>query len=177
MSQKKRQTVLVIVMLAMLSTAVAWSLGDLVEKKEAARFSAEDLQACKDMADQISLLRKGPTIATSREMQGRELGARIDTAARQAGLSSDALVSRDGLSARKLRNQPYLQKPTQLTLRGVTMPQLISFLRGLTVDSGLSVQDLNLTASPAASPAETWDVITTVTYLIYSPSPSRGARP
>ncbi len=174
MNQRKRQSILVIVMLSMLSLAAAWSLGDLLEQRDLARRSAEELQACREMSEKIRELHKGPAIAADREMQGQELGARIDSAASQASLPGGALVSRDGLSARPVGDLPYLTKPTQLRLRGVTLGQLTRFLSHLTGRSGLRVQDLTLTHSPRPGPKETWDATTTVTYLIYSPRASRG---
>jgi type II secretory pathway pseudopilin PulG len=174
MTQRKRQSILVIVMLSMLSVAAVWALGDLLEQRDLARRSGEDLQACREMAQQIRRLGKGPTIAADREMQVQELGARIDVAASQASLPGGALVSRDSLSARLVRDLPYLRKPTQLRLRGVTLGQLTRFLSHLTGESGLWVQDLTLMNSSQPGPKETWDVTTTVTYLIYSPRASRG---
>lgn len=174
MNPRKRQSILVIVMLSMLSVAAAWSLGDMLEHRDLARRSGEDLETCREMGERIRQLSQGPTIAADREMQGQELGARIDSAASQASLPSGALVSRDGLSARPVRDLPYLRKPTQLQLRGVTLGQLTRFLSHLTGETGLWVQDLTLRHSNRPGPMETWDVTTTVTYLIYSPRSSRG---
>jgi hypothetical protein len=169
MNPRKRQAILVGVMMAMLAIAAVWSLGRMFEQRRSARRAATDLAAVTAMAQRMKGLRDQPAVASAQDMGVRELGTRIDEASGKAGLPRNALRSVDPRSARPVGDTPYLQKPTTLELQGVSLTQLASFLYHLTSEPGLVVRDLRIRSPRRDDVGSQWNAEATLTYLIYSP--------
>lgn len=169
MAPRKRQFILVSVMLAMLVIAAAWSIHWMLGQREVATLAADDLAACQSLAREIRQLRQKPSIAAASEIGGQELGARIEEASRLAQLSPTVLEGVFPQASRRLGDSPYLHKPTALALRGVSTMQLVTFLYHLTDHGGLSVHDLRLRTPRGDSTGKLWDAEATVTCLVYSP--------
>jgi hypothetical protein len=169
MNPRKRQAILVGVMLAMLSVGAVWNLNWMLEQRQDARRAAGDLVACEVLAEQMGQLRSKPAVASAKDMGVRELGSKIDAASARARLGRTALRGVDPRSARPVGDTPYLQKPTTLDLQQVTLPQLTSFLYHLTNEPGLVVRDLRLRSPRRRAEGKDWNAEATLTYLIYSP--------
>ena len=76
---------------------------------------------------------------------------------------------------RRLADSVYLEKPTQVSVRQLTLQQLITFLHDLSDDSSnLWVPSLRIRSSQVATVAGRWDAEMTVSYLIYSPIQPAG---
>lgn len=168
MPARKRQAMLVTLMLVLLLLATSWSVNWMVEQRAAAKSAAEDLAFCRDLAAPIERLRGNATIAKSSEMAVQELGARIESATKQAQMGSASLEGVFPQAARRVGDSPYLRKPTTLTLRGVTLGQLVTFLHHVVDQSELNVDELRIQA-PRENAAVLWDAEATVTYLIFAP--------
>ena len=171
-----RQLVLTGMMVVLLAGAAAWGVRWTVEQRGRARTAAGDLDRCRELADAIRALRDKPAVASAEAMGIQELGRRIEAACRQAGFQSAALEGVFPQSARRAGESPYLVKPTALALRGVTLPQVVTFLYHLTNGSGLSVRDVRLQTPRGDAPQSVWDAEATVTYLMYAPVKETGPR-
>ncbi|MFP4139700.1 MAG: hypothetical protein ACOCZU_06160 [Planctomycetota bacterium] len=169
MSPRKRQRILVGIMLAMLAVAALWSLSYLFEQRADAERAAGELSACRVLARRMTALRDKPAVASAKDVGVRELGTRIDAASAKARLGRQALRSVDPGSPRAMDDTPYLLKPTTLELQGVTLPQLTSFLYHLTSEPGLVVRDLRIRNPRRDSEGADWNAEATLTWLIYSP--------
>lgn len=175
MTEARRKTILVGLMLVLLAGGVAWSAQGMLAKRQAAQYAAEDLAACRRLAEEIESFRGRPAVAASQALGVRELGERIEAALTQAAMAGGAIEGIYPQPTRRLGQTPYLQKPTALALRGVPLEQLAVFLHTLTAQSGLSVRDLRL-RTPHGDPSPgVWNAEVTIVYLIYAPaSKARG---
>lgn len=103
-----------------------------------------------------------------------QLNQRLRAAALDAGLS-DQLLSIEPGQPQQLRDRDLKDTPIFLQLNGVTLPQLVAFLRCLTEDDRHVVpRNVSLTAPPGGpattrDAAEPWTADITLAYLTYSP--------
>jgi hypothetical protein len=111
-------------------------------------------------------------------MGSQELGQRTEAALQKAQVAATALEGVYPQTVRPVGDSPYLQKPTVLALKGVTLRQLTSFLVALTDGSGLTVKDLRLRIPHGDAARDLWDAEVTLTCLIYEPpaKPKPGGR-
>jgi hypothetical protein len=172
MTPEKRQMVLMGLMLAMLAVAAVWAVDAMASSRRAAEADAADLAVCRDLAAELAALRKQPAVASSEAIDVQQLGDRIQAASQQAGLASQ-LEGVFPQSPRRMGDSPYVQKPTSLSLRGVTLGQLATFVFQLTSDGALNVRDLRLRSRTGDPDDSLWDAEATLTYLIYQPTTSR----
>lgn len=155
---------------------LGWSWGYCAQQRGAALTAAQDAATCQRLAQQIQSLRQRPSIAGSEQLQTTELARRIEQAARAAGIDVAAsLVRIVPETPQRIGEGPYLQAPTSVTLRGLSLQQVLSVLHQLSsTDAALSTRDLRLSApregsDEASGAVERWDVELTICYLIYSP--------
>lgn len=103
-----------------------------------------------------------------------QLNQRLRAAALDAGLS-DQLLSIEPGQPQQLRDRDLKDTPIFLQLNGVTLPQLVAFLRRLTEDDRHIVpRNVSLTvptnaAATTRDAAELWTADLTLGYLTYSP--------
>ena len=170
---QKRQILLVSVMLGMLAIAAMWSLSRASEQASNAQYAMDDLTECQRLADSIAAFRSKPTIASAKVKEDYEMGARIDDASKKANLPPDSLQGLFPQSARRRGRSSYLEKPTSLALRDVSLPQLATFLHHLSDNTGLTVRDVRIRTPHGSESGNRWDAEATVTYLIYQPTTKR----
>ncbi len=174
MIANRRLAVLLGLMVTTLAVVALWNVRWMAEQRRAARFAMADLRACEQLADRIASLRLEPIVAASQDMGIQELGERIEQAQQRARMTGPALEGVFPQAARRVGDTPYMVKPTALSLRGVTLTQLCTFLYHLTHESGLNVRDLRLRSPRGDVSADQWDAEATLTYLIYSPPAATG---
>ena len=170
MNSRKRKTILIGTMLVMLAIAAAWNVNWMMDQRDQARHAARQLAACRALAQQIDALRDQPAVASSEAIGVQELGQRLADAARKANLGDRRPRSVRPQSARRVGDSPYLRKPTDLALRGLSLQQTAAFLHHLTAASKLTVQDLRLRTPHGNINADTWNAEATLTYLVYEPA-------
>ncbi len=168
MSAERRQAVLVGALIVALTIAAVWTFDWMREQRAAAERSRAELALCSDLADALQSAADKPKVAESEAAGVQELGDRIETAMRRARLDPRALESVRPQAARPVEDSAYSRKPTGLTLRGVTLEQLVTFLRSLTDGTGLGVRQLRLRAPHGAADGDVWNAEATVTYLVYT---------
>ncbi len=159
-----------VVFAVMLSLAAGWSVNWALEQKQKARIAAKDVARCEQLVQSIMRLRGKPTVAMTEAMEVQELGQRIESASSKAQLPNAALEGVFPQPPGRVEGSPYLQKPTSLVMRGVSLPQLTTFLHDLTNDTGMNVRDLRLRTPHGQVDDHIWDAEATLTYLIYSPA-------
>jgi hypothetical protein len=76
---------------------------------------------------------------------------------------------------RRIGESPYLEHPTQLLLRQVTLAQVFSFLHALS-DGGspLEARSIRLSAAREDPTGTQWTVELTLSYKLYSPIPAKA---
>ncbi len=155
--------------LTVLAGVSVWSIFWMARQRADAQTAAEDRSECRSLARTIALLRDRPTVAATEDMGTERLSARIEAARAQAQFAGRELDGVFPQPPRRLGDSPYLEAPTSLVLRGVTLARLAAFLHYLSDGSGLNVRDLVLRAPRGDAPRDTWDAEATLTYLIYAP--------
>lgn len=170
MNELKRQRILVSVLVGLLCVTAYWNHGRLRQSQAAVMSGRESLQDCRDAAQTIRMLRRRPAMAGSQEMQLTEITRRIEQAVQTAGASANDIMLIRSQPPRRVEDTVYKEKPTQVTLRQVTLQEVVRFLHELTGDdSGLRAGNLRLTAPRDQQTGDTWSVEVTLTYLIYAP--------
>lgn len=179
---------LVWLLIVMLLGAAAWSHGRYVQAKNAAQAATADLLESQALAQRVEKLTERAPVALAGELQISALAGAIEQAASTAQLPIAGVLRINPQAPRRVGDTPYLQKPTDVSLRSVTLQQLIGFLHALSADrSNLWPTELSLSApravaaspsarGPGAGPAEQsdrWDADLTLSYLIYSPPAAR----
>ena len=169
----KQLFILTGVLIGVLGIAATWSAMWMNGRRADAAYISGDLQRSMALAEQITQLKAQPTIALAEDMGIRELDPKIETALKAAGLPRRPTI--EGIfpqAAYALGGLPYQIKPTGVSIRNVSLGQLLAFLYYLTDRTGLNVRDLRLRAARSGD-ATRWDAEATITYLIYSPSDDR----
>jgi hypothetical protein len=145
----------------------------LMQARSNADIAIADAARCRSLSNQIVALKTKPTIAGTREQAQEELTARIEAAAKIFGITGDNLASITPEPAQRLADSVYLEKPTTIQLRQVTLAQVAGLLCRLATDgTGLRIKSLRLSAPPQSGNTDVWSAETTITYLIYSPQPT-----
>jgi hypothetical protein len=163
------------VVLAVLIVSAGWSFYWMTSAELSAQNSAENLQICKRLADQIKKMHTQPLRAALETRTSTELAGQIETSAKTANLRQNCILQIDPQTARRLGNTAYKEQPTMVELRDVTLKQLVVFLNALTDDqSGMDVAELRLESSRddsanAQQTEETWLAEVTLSHLIFAP--------
>jgi hypothetical protein len=129
-----------------------------------------DADLCEQVANRIAALRSKPVIAGSVSLPADNLSRRIEAAVRGAGVAGDDLASIEPDPASRIGDSSYLEKPTTIQLRNVSLTQVAQLLCALAGDAGgLRVKSLRLTTPPQEQSENLWSCEFTLSYLIYSP--------
>jgi hypothetical protein len=162
--------------MAVLLTALAlaafdgWSWLRMSSAQDAAQRAAGETQVCQEMAQRIIDLERRPAVASSRQLGGSEVAQRIESAAHSAGMGTDSLLRIAPDAPRRLGDSSYLEQPTQILLRRVTLAQLAVFLHDVVADvQGLEVRGVRLSVPHEQESAGVWTVELTLADLLYSP--------
>jgi hypothetical protein len=131
----------------LLCGAVGWGYLTMADAADEAAVAATDLAVAGRSADHIVALRGAGGLAATRPWRPEDLRGKIAKAAAEGDLPEDGLGTIDEQPPRRLPGSPFQERPTQVTLRGVTVPELIGFLYAVLEDApGLRVTQLRLSA-------------------------------
>lgn len=170
--KSKRTNLLIALLLACLLCLTGWSYWVMDQGQSQAAQAQHDAQACQVLSQQILSLRQKPAIADTKEQAVEQLSKRIETAARAAGIQGDNLAAIAPDPAVRLGDSVYLEKPTTVQLRQVTLAQLLNLAGQLSQGEGnLRIKSLRLSTSVQNDTGNLWSAEMTITYLIYSPLP------
>ncbi len=168
--QHDRGLVLAGVCVVVLMVLSLWIYGRMARSITAATDSIDQWTQCDVLASQIQTLRTQPSMADDRVMQDSDMTRRIAQAAAKSSFNTQKIVSTTYPDAHRIGRTPYLEKPTELQIRKVTLKQTLDLLYALTGGgSQLSVTQLQFTTPHEESDRQLWTVMTTVSYLIYEP--------
>ncbi|MEZ6192073.1 MAG: hypothetical protein R3C45_12415 [Phycisphaerales bacterium] len=167
----KRETVLVVGAIVALMLVMLWSYSRLNAAYTRANEDGGAWAQSDALARQIQALRDQPTLADDHALQKDDMTRRIANAAAAASLEEKRLIAIEHQTARRIGRSAYLEEPTRLTFKDVTLRQVLTTLDALTNDdSRMHVSRLRLTAPRQDTSTESWTVDATVTYLIYEPA-------
>lgn len=161
-----RPAILAILLLA----ALVWSYMVLGGYRDAALAAQSDYNHCLRDSARIAACRQRPAVAAEQEqLAGQTLGM-IEAAAKDANIPPEKLLRINPEAAQRVGETDYREKPTQVTLKGVTLEQVVRLMHELaTGEPGLSAKSIQLTpASPDA--ADSWTAEIVFSYLIYDPT-------
>jgi hypothetical protein len=174
MTTLRQQARLAGVALAVLAVVALWQLFGMIDRRQAARYAADDLAESRTLAAQIVALRDTESVASETDMKFQEIGQRIKAATGKARLAASPITGVYHQRPRRVGDSPYLVRASILTLRRLTLQQLVGFLYHLTDESVLTVNTLILRPPNRGEPGDQWDADVTLTYLIYAPPEGRG---
>ena len=161
-------------LLALLIVCIVVSATRLMSKVQALREVSENLETCRRLASDISKTRQAPSRAVAKASSTTEITKQIEEAARSMNLPATTVIAIDPQAPRRIADSSYKLRVTQLDLKPLLLPELISFLHNiLQRDPTLVVTSLRL-SSPGrvgdASTVEAWIPEVTLTNLIYDPT-------
>lgn len=178
MKNQRRQTVLIGIMLGMMCLVVGWSTLRMLDDRQGAVRASQDLYDCQQLVASIKDLKSQEAVASEggdTTLQEQELAQRINEAASKANLSGPWQQGIEHRREVRIEDSPYMRKPAVLVTRGLTLHQLAMLLHHLTHDSPYTAEQLQIRTPPGEDTGGQWDVDVTLSYLIYSPQPTRQA--
>jgi len=146
--------------------------GEAAKARRAAEDAAEQITACQELSKQIIALKKRPELVSASTRSSAQIAQAVEAGLLQAEISAERLVRIDPRAARRHEKSPFLEQPSHLELREVTMEQLVKFLLYLAKEHRLETTELRLLAprtADAASGPEFWNAELLLTNTIYSP--------
>jgi hypothetical protein len=166
----RRGTVLAAILLALLAAAALWSHGQIASARAAAAGARADLEACYQSAAQIAAYRQRPALAAEREQLFSETTGQIERAARAASIPAERLVRIAPGSPERIGNSPYREKPTHVTLKRISLQQVVAMLHHLgSGERGLRAKSIRVAAADRRDAEWLWDADLVASYLIYEP--------
>jgi len=166
----RRGAIFTAVLAGLLGLTALWSYQYMASQRAAALAARADLAACRRGAARIAAFRQRPAMAADREQLLSETTSLIEQAAAAAGIPPDKLIRIVPEGPQQLGKTPYKEKPTQITLRGVSLEQLVKFVHPLTGgERGLHAKALRITSHDQGDSAGPWSADLVVSYLIYEP--------
>jgi hypothetical protein len=162
---------IIVLVAAAWSTVFAWNAHQQTES------AAENLQACRRLASEIEELQRHAqhTSLVSRSLA--DLAKLVESAAKEAGISSDSIVRIDPQAARRVGDTDYQEQATLAELLSITLPQFKTMVEGLASrDANLEVRTVRLRSPREASDVkteETWIAEMVLTQRIYAPKTAR----
>jgi len=150
---------------------VGWSYIFMSHQQDAVHQGAEDLDECFRMVPLIENCGRLPMLAADQERIAGEITSLIEQAAKDSRISvGKSLVRINPEPAQRVGDSVYKEKPTQVLLRDVTLPQVVEMLHRM-ASSGqpLHAKSIRITAPKEEDMGPTWNAEVTVSYLIYEP--------
>jgi hypothetical protein len=170
----RRLILWIAVLVGALATLDVWGYCTMTAARQRAIRANQDAETCNQLAARILTLESKPAIAAGKEQAQQELSRRIELAARSIGIAGDNLASIEPDPAIRIADTAYLEKPTTVQLREITLSQLAGLLCELSGDgTGLRIKSLRLTCPPQKQDGDLWSAEFTVIYLIYAPLPAQ----
>ena len=155
-----------------LAVLAFWLQGELGRARRGALEAATSAKTCREYSDRIVELKKKPELISGTMSTTAQIAQSIEVAMQEIGIPAANLVRIEPRSSIRHEKTPFLQQPSHLELRDVTMEQLVRFLHVLSTRNRLEATDLRLHAprsSVTESGPEIWNVELVLTNTIYSP--------
>lgn len=170
---KRRTTILLIAMGALLVLTAAMSYEYMLGQQSAAIAAQSDLTEGLRIMEQIKVISQRPTLAGERARLEGETYGMIESAAKTAGIEATVRLMTSE-KPRQVGDTVYKVQPTQVILPPVTLKQLVTMATELSKpDIGLNVESIRLSVPREAESGDLWTAEMVLTYLIYEP-PNTG---
>jgi hypothetical protein len=167
---RRRKTMLLAALLAMLSAAAGMAWSSLAEAKRMALGALADTADVARCAEQIESCRRRPALASDHQRLDFEVASIVERAAVAAGVDKKRVARVAGETPQRFLDTVYKEKPTQVFLRDVTLRQVTDLAHGILAEgSGLHIKNLQIRASGAEDAGDLWSAELMLTYLIYDP--------
>jgi hypothetical protein len=165
-----RRTIQLLVLAALLAISALWSYRKMSSQQQAARLAEADLAECRGAADQIEALRSRPALAMQNQRETNETIGLIERSVKAAGLT-DGLIRTVHEQPMRLGDTVYLEKPTRVQLKSVSLVQLVEIVHRILTDKNrLHAKAMRISAPSAEDAGAMWNVELVLTYLIYDPT-------
>lgn len=146
--------------------------GELGRLQRGASEAADNAQTCRELSRRILELKKKPELISGNMSSTAQIAQSVESAMVQAEIPAGKLVRIEPRSAKRFEKTPFLEQPSHLEFREVTMEQLIRFLHAVSTQNHLETIELRLHA-PRSTVSETgpeiWNAELVLTNTIYSP--------
>ncbi len=149
-----------------------WLSGELGRAYRGAVEASTNAQACQELSRRIVDLKKKPELISGKMSSTAQIAQSVEAAMQESEIPAAKLVRIEPRSAIRFEKTPFLQQPSHLELRDVTLEQLIRFLYALSAKNRLEATDLRIHAprsSSSESGPEIWNAELVLTNTIYSP--------
>jgi acetolactate synthase small subunit len=166
----RRLIILLSLLTVLLGGMAAWSWSYLAHERHSALEARQDLQRGRQMVQQIQELSKQPAVVREREQLQTETIALVESAARLSGLSDRSVRQYAHEKAARVGDTPYKEANTRVTLRNVTMHQLVRMIHKLMETTALQARSVRLSAPRQDEVGDQWNVDLVLSYLIYEPA-------
>jgi hypothetical protein len=146
--------------------------GELRRLRRAAQEAADNAQRCQELAQRVIELKKKPELISGSMSSTAQIAQSVESAMIQAEISAEKLVRIEPRSGKRFEKTPFLEQPSHLEFREITLEQLIRFLHTLSTQNRLETMDLRIHASRSAaaeSGPEIWNAELVLTNIIYFP--------
>jgi hypothetical protein len=165
-----RRTIQLLILAGLLAISALWSYRKMAGQQQAAKLAAADLAECRKAADQIEALRRRPALAQQNQRESAETIGLIEKSAKAAGLTEAMLVRTVPEQPLRLGDTVYLEKPTRVQLKNVSLVQLVEMVYRIVTDKNhLHAKAMRISAPSAEDTGAQWNVELVLTYLIYEP--------
>lgn len=168
-SSRHRMPLLILVCFLILAV---YLYGELGRAKRSAIEATTNANACREFSRRIVDLKKKPELISGSMSSTAQIAQSVEAAMVQAEIPAEKLVRIEPRTAKRFEKTHFLEQPSHLELRDVTMEQLVRFLHTLQTQNRLETTDLRLHASrsvAADSGPEIWSAELVLTNIIYSP--------
>jgi hypothetical protein len=169
LSPQNRLPILLTVCLLILALFL---LGELGRAQRNAIDATKSAKACQEFSRRIVDLKKLPELVSGSMSSTAQIAQSVEAAMVESAITADKLVRIEPRSATRFEKTPFLEQPSHLELRDVTMEQLVRFLHTLQTQNRLETRDLRLHSSRTQTienGPEIWSAELVLTNTIYSP--------
>jgi len=150
--------------------AIGASWARLEDARSRSLAATDKLAECQRLADEIKQLRGGAIATAGEPARELELTRQIAQAVSDAGLPASSLDRIEHDAPRHSATGAYLEKPTRILIRGITLRQFITLLHALDRPAdGLRIDRLHLTAPQDATDSKTWTAEAMLLHTVAEP--------
>ncbi len=165
-----RRTILLLILAGLLGISALWAYQEMTDQRQAARRAAIDLAECRKAAERIEALRRQPALAQQNQRATNETIGLIEKSAKAAGLTEAMLVRTVPEHPQRLGDTVYLEKPTRVQLKKISLVQFVEMTHRILTDRNrLHAKAMHISAPSAEDTGSLWNVELVLTYLIYDP--------
>ncbi|HWE00788.1 MAG TPA: hypothetical protein VG326_00155 [Tepidisphaeraceae bacterium] len=177
MKRADRKEILVgVASVGVIITIVGLSYGYFQDQRGAAQAQSEEVVLCRQLADKIEAARGVSGKQPDTPAATLDLPRAIAAAAAKASLPGDCIEGIHPDAIRRASSGGAVEKPTRLTLRHITLQQVLALLVEIDKpNEGLRVERFQINAEPAQSEQDLWSAEAVLVHSSPMAGPAPGA--